>query len=177
MIDIATQTIDYYFKHLKKPELSDLEIKDPQLIESQGKVFVTLYINGEVRWASWNIQEVETSLALEIVENTIAALSTDSRFDPITMNESKNIKIRIDQITNRNPLGEWEYQKIDPVKSWILVIEKEYKNLACILPNMSSKLLTGEDFIPVLREKLKIPHFQENDYIIYAIETHTLTNY
>lgn len=57
------------------------------------------------------------------------------------------------------------------------MVEKEYKSLAVILPNMSSQLLTGDDFLPVLAEKLKIARFDEDKYIIYSLQTSQETNY
>ena len=49
--------------------------------------------------------------------------------------------------------------------------------MACILPNINPKLLSGEDFINVLKEKLQEPKFNENEYIIYEIKTEVFTSY
>jgi hypothetical protein len=49
--------------------------------------------------------------------------------------------------------------------------------MACILPNIDSKILTWEDYIPVLKEKLKKKDFKEKEYIIYSIKTKTYDNF
>lgn len=177
MIQIAQQTIDYYFKHNKKPTINDLQMTPSEYKEKKWRIFVTLYKNWEIRGASWNIQEIENTLADEIIENTIQALSQDQRFDPVRSDEAKNIKIRIDYITKREPLQSAEYKKIDPVKSGIIAIQRDYNSLACVLPNINPKLLTWEDFAKILEEKLKIHPFKEENYILYKIETYIETNY
>ena len=49
--------------------------------------------------------------------------------------------------------------------------------MACILPNINPKLLTWDDFIPILKEKLSEKSFNETDYIIYEIKTEVETSY
>lgn len=105
MISIAEQTLNYVLQNNTKPTLSNLNIKNTKLLESKAKIFVTLYKNGEVRGGSGNIQEISGNTAEEIIENTYAAMVSDPRFDPITPNEASNIKIRIDRITDRQPLS------------------------------------------------------------------------
>ncbi|MFK7779623.1 MAG: hypothetical protein QM490_00535, partial [Candidatus Gracilibacteria bacterium] len=59
----------------------------------------------------------------------------------------------------------------------VLAIKKDYNSMAVILPNINPLLLTGEDLIPILKEKFKIPKFIEKDYIIYKIETQVTDNF
>jgi AMMECR1 domain-containing protein len=81
-------------------------------------------------------------LVLEIIENTIEAISQDSRFSPVKLDEVKDIKIRVDLITSRKILKESEVLSIDPVKNGVLVIKKDYSSTALILPNINPLLLT-----------------------------------
>ena len=171
MITIVKQTIEFYTKYFKTPSINDIKFKDESLLNKQGSVFITIYKNWEIRWSAWNIKEIKSSLAQEIIENTIEAISKDSRFKPLKLDEAQKLKIRIDLITNKNILQDAEIKKLDPVKNWILVIKKDYEKMACILPNINPLLLTWEDFIPVLKEKLNEKKFDEKDYIIYNIET------
>lgn len=171
MLNIVKQTIEFYVKNLKTPNIEDIKIEDESLLKKQWSLFVTIYKNWEIRWSSGNIKELKSSIALELIENTIEAISKDIRFKPIKAEESKNIKTRIDIITNRKILQELEIKSLDPVKSWILVIKKDYEKMACILPNINPILLNWDDFIPVLKVKLNENKFDEKDYIIYSIET------
>jgi len=176
MLYIVKQIIDYYYyENLNKPKIEDLKIKNSDLLNKSGSVFVTLYLDWIIKWSSWNIKEIEENIVLELIENTISALE-DSRFTKPTLSEKDNLKIRIDEITNRwKPLSDWEINKIDPTKSWVLVIKSDYEKSAVILPNISWSLITWEDFIWVLSKKLW-EDFDDKNYLVYKIETKVENN-
>lgn len=176
MIDLVKQTIDYFLKNKKEPDLSVLNVKDKSILEGKGCCFVTVYLNGQVRWSAWNIKELEPNLAKEIVKNTIEAISKDVRFSPVMEKEVKNLKIRLDIIKDRKILKEGMINKLDPVKEGIMAIKKDWEKLAVILPNISPKLLTWEDFIPVLKSKLG-GSFEEKDYQLQEVFTEVHRNY
>ncbi len=185
MINIVKQTIDFYLTKMREPQVSELEINNTELLNARWSCFVTIFLNWEVRWASWNIKEIKNSIAEEIIANTIEAISNDKRFSKLTTTESKDIKIRVDLITNRKVLARTDEEakawketisKIDPIKNWIIVIKKDYTNTATILPNIDSKLITGSDYRGILSAKLN-EGFEENKYIIYEIETKVESDY
>jgi AMMECR1 domain-containing protein len=138
---------------------------------------VTLYKNGEIRWSAGNIKEIKDTLAEELVENTIGALSKDERFSQVKLDEVPKLKIRVDLITGRKILQEWEIKSIDPTKNGIIAIQKNYNNMAVILPNINPLLLTGEDFLWVLKEKLHVKKIEEKELILYSIETQNINNF
>ncbi len=177
MISIAQQTISFYLKNFKTPSLEDLDIKDSSILETNWSIFITLYKSWEIRWSSWNIKEIKNTLAEEIIENTIKALSKDSRFKPVKLDEAKDLKIRIDKIISRNILQDNWILQIDPTKSGILAIKKDYSHMAAILPNINPMLLTWEDLIPILESKFNTKKFEEKDYILYQIETEVTNNF
>lgn len=177
MISIATQTIEHFIKTWKKISIVDLKLENKNFLNEKISCFVTIYNKWEVRWSAWNIKELKDNLVEEIIENTFAAISKDSRFPPISSSEFSTLKIRIDKISERNLLKEKSISSIDPTRSWVIVIKNDYSKMACILPNINPKMISGEDFSPVLKEKLKENNFVENDYIIYEIKTEVFTNY
>lgn len=177
MISTAKQTLEFYVKYFKTPKIEDLKIENPNLLEVNGSVFVTIYLNGQIRWSSWNIKEIKPTIAEEIIENTIWAISKDSRFKPIKLDDAKNIKIRIDKIINRRVLQDGELLQIDPTKSWVLALKKDYSAMAVILPNINPILLTGEDLIPVLESKFNTKKLDQKDYILYEIKTEVTDNF
>jgi|SaaInlV_100m_DNA_6_1039743.scaffolds.fasta_scaffold02357_5 AMMECR1 domain-containing protein len=177
MISIVQQTIDFYLKNFKTPSSWDLNIEDLSLLEKKWSVFVTIYKNWEIRWASGNIKEIKANLVEELIENTITAISKDTRFEAVKNDEIKDLKIRIDLIENRNVLQDKAIMQIDPTKSWILAIKKDYSSMAAILPNINPILLSWEDLIPVLETKLNTKKFAEKDYILYQIETKVVDNF
>ncbi len=135
-----------------------------------------MYKNWEIRWAAWNVKEIEANIVLETIKNTIEAISNDKRFSPFVATDAKDLKIRIDYISKRDLLNEWKIYTIDPIKSWIIAMSKDYNSIWIILPNISSKLLTWEDFIPILEAKMN-KKFSEKDCYLYEIKTDVYTNY
>ena len=177
MISIAKQTMEYFTKYQKTPRLDELKIDNPALLEINWSLFVTIYKNWQVRWSSWNIKEIRVNIAEEIIENTVWAISKDSRFKPLKYDEINDVKIRIDKIINRRVLQDKEIIKIDPTKSWVLAIKKDYTAMAVILPNINPILLTWEDLIPVLEAKFNTKKLDEKDYILYEIKTEVTDNF
>ncbi|MDR3151104.1 MAG: AMMECR1 family protein [Candidatus Peribacteria bacterium] len=114
---------------------------------------------------------------LELIENTISAISKDPRFSPLSMNEAPETKIRVDKIISRDVLRNKTINDLDPTTSGVITIKKDYSKIACILPNINPKLFVGADLIPVLEEKLKEKKLILEDYIIYEIKTEVETNY
>lgn len=177
MLEIVKQTIDFYMKNLKKPKISDLNFEETDLLTKKWSCFVTIYHKWIIRWASWNIKEIKENLVEELIENTINALTNDKRFKKTTLGESKELNIRVDEIISREIIKDWNLEKIEPTSAWVLVIKKDYEKMACILPNIDPKILSWEDYINILVEKLEEKNFNPDDYIIYEIKTDTKINY
>lgn len=177
MISIAKQTIEHFIKTWKKISIVDLKVEDKKLINERISCFVTIYSKWEVRWSAGNIREIKDNAVEEIMENTFEAISKDKRFSPLGESEFSDIKIRIDKISERNLLKDKSIKTLDPTRVWVIVIKNDYEKMACILPNINPKLISWEDFIGVLKEKLEENNFKENEYIIYEIKTEVFTNY
>ena len=176
MIEIVKQTIDFYTKYLKEPTAENIQAVDPTVFSKKGSCFVTLYKNGEIRGSAGNIKEIESSLWIELIKNTVAAISKDKRFTPLTLGEIKDIRIRVDIIEWRNILEEGKIFTLDPLSSWVIAIKKDYSKLAVVLPNISPKLMTGKDIVDMLEVKLD-EKLVEADYILYDIKTKIDRNY
>ena len=176
MIDLVKQIINFYLTNDKEPTLADLKIEDESLLSRRWSIFVTIFSKWNIRWSSWNIKEIEPNIVSELIRSTIGAIKDDSRFSPLTLNEAKDIKIRVDEITNREILDDIsKIKKLDPLKNGVIVISKDYSSLAIILPNISPLLIDGEDFIGFLEKKLN-SKLSDKD-IIYNIQTNILTSY
>ena len=80
-------------------------------------------------------------------------------------------------IKSRTILKDKEILSIDHIKNGVLAIKNDYNTMGIVLPNITPLLLTWEDFIPVLKEKMKIKDFQEKDFILYSIETDMINNF
>ncbi len=179
MISIVQQTLDFYLSKMSAPTLKDITVEQEDLTSTKWSCFVTIFLKGEVRWSAGNIKETWISLAEEFIANTVAAISKDSRFTPLTIWEKKDIKLRVDYIKNRKVLSrtpeeakDWieTLAKIDPIKNWVIVIKKDYSKTATILPNIDPKIVSGNDYQDILSAKLE-EQFEEDKYIIYEIQT------
>ncbi len=170
--EFVQQIIDLYFLKMRTPDISELfEYKNTPPLNERWACFVTLYYKWEVRGSAGNIKEIRPTLAEEILANTIAAISKDTRFRPLTLEEKEWLSFRVDIIKNRSMIGLEEVKKLDPVKAWVIAIKRDYEKLAAILPNISPKLLVGSDFIISLEKKLSETKLSDKNYIFYKIET------
>nr|MDD3720583.1 AMMECR1 domain-containing protein [Candidatus Gracilibacteria bacterium] len=176
LLNIVQQTIKFYIQNKKVPTVEQLEIGNLGVLNQKGCIFITLYKNGEIRGSAGNVKEIEQSIIHETIKSTIDAISNDKRFTPVLENEIKDLKVRIDYIKERNVISEGKINTLDPLKSGVITISKDYDSLAVILPNISPKLLTGEDFKDILESKMK-KEFDEKNYYVYEIKTDVVTNY
>ncbi len=180
MIWIIDQIIKYYLQYKKSPTVNDLQIDDITFMDKQQKsLFVTIYKNWEIRWASWTAMNLnKIPLITLLIENTVFALSKDSRFEPIELKEIQDLKIRLDIIQSKTVLAEGKNIKdIDPTKSGILAIKKDYEKIALILSNIHPVLITWDDYIDVLKVKLDDKDFKEENYLLYEIITEQKNNF
>jgi len=176
MKNLTEQILKFYFEKMREPKLEELNIAQESLKE-KWCCFVTLYLNGEVRGSAGNIKEIHASIAEELISNTMQALTWDKRFSPLTREESEKIGFRVDRIENREMISLKNISQIDPVQNWVIAIQRSYDKLAVILPNMSPKLMTWDDFIPVLQNKLETKKISDKDSILYKITTLSETSF
>lgn len=176
MKEIVSQILMQYFSKMREPKLEELQINE-KYTSMTWCCFVTLYINGEVRWSAGNIKEIQSNLAQELVSNTMQSLTSDKRFTPLTLAESEKIQFRVDFISHRDMIAMKDISVCDPTKNWIIAIRRDYEKLAVILPNMSPKLMTWDDLLPVLWNKLWDQKIEDKNYIFYKIETEVETNF
>jgi len=175
MIDIATQTLNYYIQNWKIPTKDELEIKDISFKYIKWSVFITLYNSWEIIWSAWNIVDLENDIIYEIIHSTVEAFN-DKRFDNKKLN-LKDIKIRLDHVKNRVSIwNNKSIKQVNPIKYGIIVIKKDYSKTRVILPNISTKLNSWDDLITYIWKKLD-EVYNENDYINYIIETKIFRNF
>lgn len=173
MIELVQQTLNFYIQNKKVPSNTDIKISDSSLFSRKWTIFVTIYRSGEIVWSSGNIKPLESSVALELIANTIAALN-DEKARSLTPNDIPNIKVRIDEIASRKVLSK-QITDLDPSKLWVLTIKKDYSKLVVVLPNISADIKTWLDLYEATKSKLW-DDFKEEDYITYELETNNINN-
>lgn len=177
MKEIVEKTLRFYFEKMRAPEISELLLDDTSLQDERACYFITLYLNGEVHGSAGNVKEIEANSIKEIIQNTISAVSKDKRFPPLTLEESEKLGFRIDKITGRNIIPSIDISKLDPVKDWIICIKRDYEKLAVLLPNITPSLLTWNDMLPVLENKLSEKQIDDKNFIVYQIQTQSETSF
>jgi AMMECR1 domain-containing protein len=156
----------------------DLDISDKSLLEKKSSCFVTFYKVWEIRGSAWTVKESKANIVEELIDNTIAALN-DSRFPKVKASEAKDLKIRIDLLSDKERTiiqKQEDFDEINPVKFWIIVIKKDYEKLAVILPNIDSKLFSASDLKQAISNKLW-EEFELKNYITYKIKTETISDF
>ena len=180
MLEIIEQIIKHYLQYKTTPTVNDLKIEDISLMDPQQKsLFVTIYKNWEISWSSGTAMNVnKIPLITLLIENTVHALSKDSRFNSVELKDIEDLKIRLDIIQSKIVLPEWKTLKdLDPTKSWILAIKKDYEKIALILANIHPILITWDDYIDVLKAKLGDQGFKEENYLLYEIISEQKNNF
>lgn len=140
MINIVKQTLQYFLSNGKIPTKNEIIITDTSLLQKKATVFVTLYKNGNIVGSSGNVVELENDIVNELIQNSVYSLQ-DPRFERLTLADLEKVKIRIDVITSRNILDK-SFSELNPAKSGVLVIKKDYSKLSIILPNISPTLVS-----------------------------------
>lgn len=175
MINFVKNVITFYLDKQSIPNITDLELTSDLLRWESKSCFVTIFKNWNIRGSAWTIKELNTSLAKEIISNTVDAISRDSRFGELKKEELADIKLRLDIIKDRK-IYQDKVENINPIKNWVAVIKKDYSKLSVLLPNISATVVSGKDIISVLSQKLD-EEFKQDDYIIYILETEQFTDY
>jgi AmmeMemoRadiSam system protein B/AmmeMemoRadiSam system protein A len=79
--------------YVTKGESPEIEMKNPKL-KAQGAVFVTIKTNGNLRGCIGHIQPV-MPLYQSVINNAVAACSSDPRFPPMKKEELKDMDIEV----------------------------------------------------------------------------------
>jgi uncharacterized protein len=128
--------------------LKDKETKYEESDEKKG-VFVTLTKKGELRGCIGTLEAEEINKA--VVEKAIAAAFYDNRFEPVTEEELKDIKIEVSLLSVPEKCEFEDIKKGDGV-----IITYGY-NKATFLPQVWKELKTKEEFLSHLCMKAGLP--------------------
>lgn len=127
---LAGKALAYYVKHGKKMPLPESLPKE--LYEKQAGAFVSLKKEGGLRGCIGTIQAVQSSLAEEIIENTISACAYDPRFRPVVKEELEDIICTVDVLSDAEPV--YDLKELDVKKYGIIITEGRKRGL--LLPNL-----------------------------------------
>jgi len=176
MIELALNTIKKFLELWEVPKASDIA-NNPLVWDKAQAHFVTIYHAWEIVGSSGSLIPAKDNMALELILNTLTAMK-DERFKKLWKQNFAKINIRIDTDFKRKQIKpkEAKIEDLNPVKTWIIAVRPDYTEMAIILPNISTQIAQGSDYLDALSIKLW-KEFKREEFWVYALETTQLTNF
>ncbi|MDD4290004.1 MAG: AmmeMemoRadiSam system protein B [Patescibacteria group bacterium] len=146
LLDLARNTIDYAFKNSDKMMPID-ENSVPENLKEKRGVFVTLNKDEKLRGCIGYIEPIE-KLYKAVQLNALSAAFEDTRFNPLSENELKDVKMEISVLTvPKETSFENIKQNIDGV------VLQNGKNGATYLPQVWENIFDEDEFFGSLCQK------------------------
>lgn len=137
----------------------------------KGACFVTFTIDGELRGCIGSL-ESHQELWKDVIANAVNAGFNDPRFNPISADELKNIKIEISVLTSPEKLGIGKdvYDMIDNKMG--IVLRKGFYS-ATFLPQVWEQITSKERFLQQLSLKAGLPKdaWKDAEISYYRVES------
>ena len=168
-VRLARATIERYIRTGKMPrfpeDISDELRKDlPQeATASRAGAFVSVHKNGMLRGCIGTIAPVQDSIAEEIINNAVSAVSRDPRFDKVREDELDLLEINVDILGEPEDIDGPD--ELD-VKRYGVIVTCGYKR-GLLLPDLEG-VDTVEDQIDIARRKGGIS--PDDDYTLQRFE-------
>jgi len=157
ILSLAHRSIEHFFNSEKILEINEKELPTDQLKEKRA-CFVTLTLEGNLRGCIGHIEPIQ-QLYLDIIENAISAAFEDPRFNPLSKNEFKNVKLEVSVLTVPLKLNFFDSQdllnKLRPKIDGVIIRRGHYG--ATYLPQVWEDLKNKEEFLSSLCQKAGLP--------------------
>jgi len=132
-VQLARHAIVHFVQHQ-----SALEKIPPELASALGSqragVFVSIHtLEGELRGCKGTLYPVQESMVEEIIHNAISACARDSRFPPVREAELGNLDIRVDVLSEMEPVADRSH--LDPRRYGVLVSTEDGRR-GVLLPDL-----------------------------------------
>lgn len=148
-IELAKKTIETY---IKDDKIIDIPLDTPkELLDNKSAVFVSIHKNGYLRGCIGTIIPTTKCVAQEIINNAINASTEDPRFDPVTVDELKDLEINVDVLTLPEDID--DKTMLDPKKYGVIVRSGLKRGL--LLPDLEG-VDTIDEQISIAKQKAGI---------------------
>jgi len=145
LLGIARETLELYFKG--KEINVDNKIKEKY--KKENACFVTLTRNGELRGCIGSLYPRQ-ELWREVIENSLNAAFSDTRFEPLEKEELDKIKIEISVLSVPEKINyKTEEELKKKIKGKGVILKKNYHS-ATYLPQVWEEISSFEEFISSL---------------------------
>lgn len=160
-VSLARKSLESYVGNNERIDRPKDLPKD--LTENKAGVFVSLYLNGQLRGCIGTISPTTDSIADEIIQNAISAGLEDPRFNPVSKIELSKIVYSVDVLGEAEPINSME--ELDPSRYGVIVTKGRRRGL--LLPNLEG-INTSEEQVSVALKKAGIS--QNEDYNMERFE-------
>lgn len=138
-----------------------------QLRREKAAVFVSLHKNSELRGCIGTLEPAADCLAKEIISNAISAAVRDPRFEPLSLTELEQVKIKVDQLSKAETAT---INSLDPRKFGIIVHSN--RRLGVLLPDLDGvetidqqlSIAASKAGIDLLHDEYTIKRFTVNRF-------------
>jgi AmmeMemoRadiSam system protein A len=161
---IALEAVEYGIRHGK--HLSVETSRYPTPLQNPGASFVTLKIAGQLRGCIGSL-EAHQPLVKDVANNAYAAAFSDPRFQPVSIDELKNLDFHISVLTPAVAMTfDSEKDLLEQIRPGIdgLVLE-EKQHRGTFLPAVWESLPEAESFLQHLKQKAGLPQNYWSDSI------------
>ncbi|MBD3238491.1 MAG: AmmeMemoRadiSam system protein A [Candidatus Moranbacteria bacterium] len=167
-LKLAKNTAKKYLENgeILKPDWEELP---KQFKQFQAGVFVSIYNENQLRACIGTIEPQRENLALEIIHNTVAALTQDFRFRAIEKNEVSDLKFEVSVLSKPELIN--SYKELDP-KKYGVIVKNNTGQTGVLLPELQG-ITTVREQIETAATKAGIdPESQDLEIYRFWVEKH-----
>lgn len=147
-VKLAKDTINSFVRKEKLPDLTGLP---DEMLNNRAGAFVSVHEFGMLRGCIGTIAATCDSIAEEIRENAISAVSRDPRFLPVREDELENLEINVDILGDAEDISSPD--ELDVKRYGVIVTNGRRRGL--LLPDLEG-VDTVEQQIDIARQKAGI---------------------
>jgi AmmeMemoRadiSam system protein A len=122
-------------------------------MEKRAGAFVTIHKHGTLRGCIGTIEPTQDNVAKEVIQNAISAAIHDPRFPPITPEELADLDIKVDVLSEPEPVDGLE--ELDPRHYGVIVKSARDRRKGLLLPDLEG-VDTVEYQVDIARRKAGI---------------------
>ena len=138
-----------------------------ELLTEQAGVFVSIHKNGRLRGCIGTTAPTTQSIASEIIQNAVSAGLSDSRFDPVSVEELPYLVYKVDVLSAPEPIS--NPNQLDEKRYGVIV--KSGRKRGLLLPNLDG-VDSVEAQIAIAREKAGISESEPIELERFEVTRH-----
>ncbi len=167
-VSLARQSIAYYLEHQDYLPLASA--LPSALLQTAGGVFVSLKTKtNDLRGCIGTYLPAQPNLALEIINNAVAAATADPRFNPLSLNELADLKISVDILSQPEKIS--DLSKLNPRRYGVIVQANDGRQ-GLLLPDLEGVETVGQQ-VAIACQKAGLRYPQEK----ISVQRFTVTRY